>query len=118
LNDFIQHYTTKEVWQVAIIPLDILALIAQLGGFAVLAGAFLFLKNHITTGKLLVIVGTGQGVITIVATLILELISNGGGYSYVNKDRSAYYRQIQNSLFSCNQCLDLRHPRYCSKIGC
>jgi hypothetical protein len=26
----IQHYTTKEVWQVAIIPVDILALIAQL----------------------------------------------------------------------------------------
>jgi hypothetical protein len=75
----IQHYTTKEVWQVAIIPLDILALIAQLGGFAVLAGAFLFLKNHITTGKFLVMVGTGQGVITIIATLILELISNGGG---------------------------------------
>jgi hypothetical protein len=42
----IQHYTTKEVWQVAIIPIDILAIIAQLGGFAVLAGAFLFLKNH------------------------------------------------------------------------
>jgi hypothetical protein len=47
----IQHYTTKEVWQVAIISIDILTLIAQLGGFAVLAGAFLFLKNHITTGK-------------------------------------------------------------------
>jgi hypothetical protein len=75
----IQHYSTKEVWQVAIIPLDILALIAQLGGFAVLAGAFLFLKNHITTGKFLLIVGTGQGVITIVATLILELISTGEG---------------------------------------
>jgi hypothetical protein len=75
----IQHYTTKEVWQVAIIPVDILALIAQLGGFAVLVGAFLFLKNPITTGKFLVIVGTGQGVITIVATLILELISKGGG---------------------------------------
>jgi hypothetical protein len=75
----IQHYTAKEVWQVAIIPVNILALIAQLGGFAVLAGAFLFLKNHITTGKFLVIVGTGQGVITIVATLILDLISKGGG---------------------------------------
>jgi hypothetical protein len=75
----IQHYTTKEVWQVAIILVNILALIAQLGGFAVLAGAFLFLKNHITTGKFLVMVGTGQGVITIVATLILELISKEGG---------------------------------------
>jgi hypothetical protein len=46
IESAIQHYTTKEVWQVAIIPLDILVLIAQLGGFAVLAGAFLFLKNH------------------------------------------------------------------------
>jgi hypothetical protein len=64
---------------VAITPIDILALIAQLGGFAVLAGAFLLLKNYITTGKFLVVVGTGQGVITIVATLILELISKGGG---------------------------------------
>jgi hypothetical protein len=77
IGSAIQHYTTKEVWQVAILPVDILALIAQLGGFAVLAGAILFLKNHITTGKFLVIVGTGQGVITIVATLILDL-SNGG----------------------------------------
>jgi hypothetical protein len=46
IESAIPHYTTKEVWQVAIIPLDILVLIAQLGGFAVLAGAFLFLKNH------------------------------------------------------------------------
>jgi hypothetical protein len=60
IESSIQHYTTKEVWQVAIIPLDILALIAQLGGFAVLAGAFLFLKNHITTGKFLVMVGTDR----------------------------------------------------------
>jgi hypothetical protein len=44
-----------------------------------MAGAFLFLKNHITTGKFLMVVGTGQGVITIVATLILELISKRGG---------------------------------------
>jgi hypothetical protein len=65
IESAIQHYTTKEVWQVAIIPLDILVLIApQLGGFAVLAGAFLFLKNHITTGKFLVIVGTGHRVLS------------------------------------------------------
>jgi hypothetical protein len=35
----IQHYTTKEVWQVAIIPVNILALIAQLG-------ALLFSLEH------------------------------------------------------------------------
>jgi hypothetical protein len=45
IESAIQHYTTKEVWQVAIIPVNILALIAQLGGFAVLAGAFLFLNK-------------------------------------------------------------------------
>jgi hypothetical protein len=45
IESAIPHYTTKEVWQVAIIPLDILALMAQLGGFAVLAEAFLFLNK-------------------------------------------------------------------------
>jgi hypothetical protein len=49
---------------VAITPIDILALIAQLGGFAVLAGAFLLLKNYITTGKFLVVVGTGHRVLS------------------------------------------------------
>ena len=78
----LQHYTTREVWQVAIIPINILALIAQLGGFAVLAGALLFLKNHITTGKFLIMIGTGQGIITIVATLVLDLINDGGGIDY------------------------------------
>jgi hypothetical protein len=41
----IQHYTAKEVWQVAIIPLDIRHPNRTAGGFAVLAGAFLFLNK-------------------------------------------------------------------------
>ncbi|HEX9678709.1 hypothetical protein [Nitrososphaera sp.] len=73
----LQQYTAREVWQVAIIPVNILGLIAQLGGFAVLAGAILFLKNHITGGKLLVMIGTGQGIITILVGLTIELMQGG-----------------------------------------
>jgi len=78
----LQEYSPREIWEVAIIPLSILALIAQLGGFAVLAWSFLILKNHITSGKLLVTIGTGQGIITIAATLILEQLH--GGFVYAN----------------------------------
>ena len=79
----LKQYTARQVWQVAVIPINVLALIAQLGGFAVLAGALLFLKNHITTGKFLVMIGTGQGIITVVITLVLDLINDGvGGIDY------------------------------------
>ena len=78
----LQQYTAREIWQVAIIPVNILGLVAQAGGFAVLAGALLFLKNHITSGKLLVLIGTGQGIITIVAGLIIESLQ--GGIVYAN----------------------------------
>jgi len=77
LESGLQQYTAREVWQVAIIPVNILGLIAQLGGFAVLAGAILFLKNHITGGKLLVMIGTGQGIITIMVGLTIELMQGG-----------------------------------------
>lgn len=73
----LQQYTAREVWEVAVIPINILGLIAQFGGFVVLAGAFLFLKNHITGGKILVMVGTGQGIITIVVGLVIELMRGG-----------------------------------------
>jgi len=73
----LQQNTSQEVWQVAVIPINILALVAQLGGLAVLAGALLFLKNHITSGKILVIIGTGQGIITIVVALVVEMMQGG-----------------------------------------
>ena len=81
IDSGLQQYTAKEIWQVAIIPVNILGLVAQLGGFAVLAGALLFLKNHITSGKLLVIIGTGQGIITIVVGLIIESLQVGIVYA-------------------------------------
>lgn len=78
----LQQYTAREIWQVAIIPVNLLGLVAQAGGFAVLAGALLFLKNHITSGKFLVLIGTGQGIITIVVGLIIESLQ--GGIVYAN----------------------------------
>jgi hypothetical protein len=77
----LQQYTAKEIWQIAVIPVNILGLVAQAGGFAVLAGALLFLKNHITSGKFLVIIGTGQGIITIVVGLIIESLQVGIVYA-------------------------------------
>jgi hypothetical protein len=76
------QYTSEEIWKVAIIPLNILGLVAQLGGFAVLAGALLFLKNHITSGKLLIMIGTGQGIVSIAVGLIIETMQ--GGIVYAN----------------------------------
>jgi hypothetical protein len=73
----LQEHTAREVWQVAVIPINILALVAQLGGFAVLAGALLFLKNHVTTGRALVMIGSGQGIITIVVALVIEMMQGG-----------------------------------------
>jgi hypothetical protein len=78
----LQQYTAREIWQVAIIPVNILGLVAQVGGFAVLAGALLFLKSHIRSGKLLVMIGTGQGIITIMISLIIESLQ--GGMVYAN----------------------------------
>lgn len=77
IESTLQHSTSKEIWQVATVPINVLAIVAQLGGFTVLAGALLFLKNHITSGKLLVMIGTGQGIITIVISLVINLIQGG-----------------------------------------
>lgn len=73
----LQQYTSQEIWELAIIPVNILGLVAQLGGIAVLVGALLFFKNHISGGKLLGMIGTGQGIITMVAGLAIELLQGG-----------------------------------------
>jgi len=78
----LQQYTTREIWQIAIIPVNILGLLAQVGGFVVLAGSILFLMNRITSGKLLVMIGTGQGIITIMVALIIQSVQ--GGILYAN----------------------------------
>ncbi len=76
----LKEYTTKDVWQAAVVPIGLLALVAQLGGIVVIIGGVLFFKNRITSGKFLVMIGTGQGVLTIILSLVLGLASEGTGF--------------------------------------
>lgn len=64
-----------DLWNYVIIPVGVLALISQLGGITVLAGAAFFLANRVNIGKFLIMLGTGQGLFTIIARLALELWS-------------------------------------------
>ena len=68
-------HTAREFWSLAIVPIGILALLSQLGGFTVLMGAALFAANRVNIGKVLVMLGTGQGIITILLRLGQELWS-------------------------------------------
>jgi hypothetical protein len=64
--------TVREFWTYAVVPIGFLALLSQLGGLTVLMGAGLFAANRINIGKFLVMVGTGQGVITILLHIATE----------------------------------------------
>lgn len=48
----------------------ILILIASLGGIAVMLGGYLFYKEHIRTGKVLINLGAGFGVISLIIGLV------------------------------------------------
>lgn len=67
--------TVREFWTYAIAPIGFLALLSQLGGLTVMMGAGLFAANRINIGKFLVVVGTGQGLITILLRIATELWS-------------------------------------------
>lgn len=67
--------TAREFWSLAIVPIGFLAMLSQLGGFTVLMGAGLFAANRVNIGKILVMLGTGQGLITILLRLGEELWS-------------------------------------------
>ena len=68
---------TEEVqlWMFILDRIGILSILSQLGGIAVLMGAGLFVANRVNVGKLLVIIGTGQGLITISLHILLEIQS-------------------------------------------
>ena len=55
--------------------IGILPIISQFGGIAVLIGAGLFVANRVNIGKLLVMIGTGQGLLTIGLHILLEIQS-------------------------------------------
>jgi hypothetical protein len=82
VQEELRTHTARDFWQIEAIPFTILAVIAQIGGLVVVSGAILFVKNRITSGKVLVMLGTGQGIITILFTLILGLVE--GGFDYVS----------------------------------
>jgi hypothetical protein len=54
-------------------PIGLLAIIAQLGGIAVLIGAGLFVANRVNMGIFLVLVGTRQGLFTIALRIMTEI---------------------------------------------
>ena len=49
------------LWNLVIIPISLLAILSQLGGITIMMGAGLFAANRVNLGKLLVMIGTGQG---------------------------------------------------------
>jgi hypothetical protein len=53
--------------------MGILAILSQLGGITVLVGAGLFAANRVNLGKLLVGIGTGQGLFTIALRVIYDV---------------------------------------------
>ena len=65
----------RDFWQYLLTPIGVLALLAQLGGVTVLFGAAFFAANRVNLGKLLVMVGTGQGLFTIAIRILVELWS-------------------------------------------
>jgi hypothetical protein len=75
IGDQIAMHTPKELWTFILAPVGILAFMAQLGGIAVLMGAALFVVNRVNIGKFLVMIGTGQGIITISVRILFDLLS-------------------------------------------
>jgi hypothetical protein len=65
----------KQLWNLVIVPIGFLAILSQLGGITVMMGAGFFAANRVNVGKLLVAVGTGQGVFTIAIRILVELWS-------------------------------------------
>lgn len=64
--------TPREFLTLAVMPVGVLALLSQLGGLTVLMGAGLFAANRVNIGKFLVLVGTGQGLVTILLRILQE----------------------------------------------
>ncbi len=65
----------RQFWNLVIVPIGFLAILSQLGGITVMMGAAFFAANRVNLGKLLVMVGTGQGLFTIAIRIIAEIWS-------------------------------------------
>jgi hypothetical protein len=78
IGEEVRLHTAQELWAYAVAPIGFLAFLSQLGGFAVLIGAGLFAANRVNWGKFLVMLGTGQGLFSILLYIILRLLSSSG----------------------------------------
>lgn len=67
--------SVREFRGLMLAPVGLLAILAQLGGIAVLMGAALFTADRVNMGKFLVLIGTGQGLFTIVLRIMTEMWS-------------------------------------------
>ena len=74
-NEIIAIDGLRDFWQYLIAPIGVLAILAQLGGITVLFGAGFFAANRVNLGKLLVMIGTGQGLFTIATRIVVEIWS-------------------------------------------
>ena len=78
IGEQIGLHTAQQILAYAVAPIGFLAFLSQLGGFAVLIGAGLFAANRVNWGKLMVMLGTGQGLFSILLYIILRLFSRDG----------------------------------------
>jgi hypothetical protein len=78
IGEQVRLHAGHEIWQYVVTPIGFLAFLSQLGGFAVLMGAGLFAANRVNWAKFLVLLGTGQGLVSIALHIILGLLSSGG----------------------------------------
>ena len=69
----------RAIWNLVVIPLGALAILSQLSGITVLAGAGFFAANRVNLGKFLIMIGTGQGLLTILWRLFLDISSGNPG---------------------------------------
>lgn len=78
IEEQVRLHTAQQVLAYALAPIGFLAFLSQLGGFAVLIGAGLFAANRVNWGKFMVMLGTGQGLFSILLFIILRLLSSSG----------------------------------------
>ena len=77
IRDQLVINTARDFWTYAVIPVGFLAMLSQLGGLTVLMGAGLFAANRVNIGKFLVLIGTGQGLFTILLRILQEFWNGG-----------------------------------------
>ncbi len=78
IGEQVRLHTAQQILAYAVATIGFLAFLSQLGGFAVLIGAGLFAANRVNWGKFLVMLGTGQGLFSILLYIILRLFSSDG----------------------------------------